>query len=407
MPTYITLLFVLLSAALPGQEVIDITEVLEVSAVTEQDGQVRLLLPLALPHQRILSLTTSAAGEEIQTVSQRGYQWDLGRVRTDTVRVDYRILLTPDSVDGPRQPGQYALPPRPPRFAQSGLSRTVWEPGDTLATINRITKRLARRVKATDRPERFDYGQSLLQDYHQRLSTTDRRHLLLSFALQEHGITHRLVAGKWLTDGLVFENQLWVEAYVQQQWVRLVLLPKSISNAITNEGATITYLVCTYDWRDATLSGRGATGQPLAVPYASNFSNVLDYFWYQHGEAMEAGTYDRAISYMDSVLAYQPSDPAAVGEKGILYTQAGNPQEGLRYLQYGLASAESKADSATALVHFAKYYTLMGNLDRAYETIVRANELGTLPLEVFYDPRLSALLNNRKYIRQLNALELE
>ena len=401
-PTYL-LVAVLLSSVLGAQrQLIDVTQVLEVGHLSP-GSRVHLRLPLENGSQQLVSCQSGQAGRLLTDAAGfRSYEWTIGAATGDTLRLDYRLVLGGKTKQPTGAAADYALPPIPNQFARSGLSAIRAEE-DTVATITRILRHLRRRVRVTPNPQRFDYRQSLLQDYHQRLSTTDRRHLLLSLALQDHGIPHRMVAGKWLADGTVYENQLWVEAWVQGIWLRLDLLPNELQRAV-KEGASIGYLVSTYDWRDASLVAVTPGGQSTGVPYASGYSNVVDYFYYKKDVALEQRKYAEAVTFMDSILNYLPGDTDAVGEKGVIYAQAGRPEEGIRYLQYGIRNARTRRDSAAALIHFAKYYSLTGELALAYQALERSHKLVPVQLVLFYDPRLERLLESKDYHDRLQAI---
>ncbi|PHK97098.1 hypothetical protein CGL56_17620 [Neolewinella marina] len=410
---------VLLFHALPGQAVYSVRETLLLpDGVTLEGAAVYARLPLSGSGQVVSHVLFSSSPAD---GSGNSYRWDLDRLpQTDSLRFSYRVSLAPtpawnrDSLDQHPRPaftwpdtddGPYVLPP----LVREDVGKTEFStltPGDTsLADVDRLIRRLDRRVRTVRSAEGFDYSQPLLEDLFRRRTTARRKHLLLSLGLQHLELPHRVVAGKVLSYGEVRENELWVEIPVNGRWYR-VYYGDGIDRREWGEPAEPDrFLACSYDWRDFTLEVVNAPGMPpVPTTLSGEYSNVVVDFWVAKDEALARQRYAQALVYLDSVLTYLPRSVVAISEVGLVYTQAGRPDDGLPFLQQALRLAATPADQSLAMVQMAKYFSLQRQAEESLQALARAYRLTPVDLSVIYtDPRFQYLARQGNLEQRLSA----
>ncbi len=404
-----------LFASVFGQGVFNVRETLVIpDGVPATGGTVYARLPLNTGGQRVMNEVFSVMPEG---ASEDGFRWSMDQLRTgDSLRFSYRVRTAPipawngdsllarpglaiawlpvvDSVDA----GPYILPPLLRADAERTDLRTLNPDDTTVADIDRLIRRMDRRVRIVRDLDRFDYEQPLLQDLYQRQTTPQRKHLLLSLALQYLDVPHRVVAGKILSYGEVRENELWVEIPVGDRWRRVYYgdgVDRSYWEA-PNEPDQ--FLSCAYDWRALTLEVVSPPGSPpIATVLTGRYDNIIIEFWVKKDQALSRKRYAQAVGYLDSMLTYLPGSVVAIAEIGLVYTEAGRAEEGLKYLQRALQLATTPFDRGTALLQFAKYYSLQQQVDASVQALVQAYILTSLDLSVVYtDHRFKYLAEQR------------
>ena len=264
--------------------------------------------------------------------------------------------------------------------------------------VDEIVTTLFRRILITDDPEAFDLTQPLLQDMHRRLTTERRYPLLVSLTLQYYNIAHRLVTGKIIADGEIFENQLWIDVRVGEGWRRL---PTSVNPDYLAYSESFQFLPCSYDYRRFTFE---LFGMPTAEWRMTAQSLLLD-FWDKKNEALVAKQYPRALAMLDSMLVYAPTMLTVISERGLVLTEAGHPTEGLRYLQYAMKEASKPTDKSQSMLQMARYYALTDDFPQAVRAVREANLIVPLDPDLVYtDLRFRKLLADRASARKINAL---
>ena len=409
---------------LAAQSVFAVEEILKLAErVSRADAMIYYKLPLDRDGVTVSHLKFSAppamapAGE-----GKREYAWKADDLNGhDSLRIAYRATMNTVPVWDEEEirskgggfawpaaaTGPYALPP----LDLENLVKTEFstlEKGDTsLADIDRLINRLDKRIVTLEDAEALDPRQPLLEDVYRRRTTPRRKHLLLSLALQYLEIPHRLVAGKTVRYGEVYENELWLEIPVGGQFYRVYYGDGIDRSAWGDPIDPDLYLACSYDYRDYTLEVVNAPGKP-PVPSLlfTNSKNLLIDFWDKKDEALGKKQYSRAVAYMDSLLVYMPGNAIGVTEKGLILTEAGRAEEGLKYLQYALKNATKAEDRSYALQQIAKYHILENRNGEAVNTLVRAYQVAPYNTEMFYtDYRFNKMVRDVDQMRKLkNAL---
>lgn len=424
-PVSTLLLLLFATCQVTAQNLYAIRENLKLAErVTREGGLIYFKVPLDADGQAISQLEFSAPPESRPlTENPREYAWkadELGGY--DSLRITYRLrpstvtdwteelvrtaagkpfAFPPVSDKGTFEP--YVLPPLDP----DGLAKTEFstiDRGDTsLSAVNRLIRRLDRRIVTLEDLEKFDPTQPLLEDVYRRRTTPRRKHLLLSLALQYLDLPHRLVSGKIVRYGEVYENELWVEIAVGETFYRVYYGDGVDRSEWGTPLEPDLYLACSYDYRDYTLEVVNAAGMPPipSVLFTTSKNLILD-FWDEKNDALARKDYGRAVSLMDSVLVHLPQSVTAATEKGLVLTEAGRPEEGIRYLQYGLKQAETPEDQSFALVQMAKYQLLQNMGEDAVKMLVRAYQVKPYDTSVFYsDYRFRPLVNEPELLRRL------
>ncbi|MBB4080513.1 tetratricopeptide (TPR) repeat protein [Lewinella aquimaris] len=384
-------------------------------------GVIYTKLPLDVEGQSVSQLRFSeqpAGGQE------NAYRWEVDPIRPrDSLHLSYRVRVTstpawdPDNsamTDGainwpPLEEGtvalQYALPP----LVREDIDKTEFgtlEPGDTtVEAVNRLIRRLGRRVKTVRNPEAFDYDRPLLEDVYRRSTTARRKHLLLSLALQYLDLPHRVVAGKVLSYGEVRENELWVEIPVGGRWFRVYYGDGVDRSEWGPPLEADQFLACSFDWRDYTLEVVSAPGEPfIETTLWGEYSNVVLDFWTAKDEALGRKQYARAVTYLDSILQYSPQSVVTIAEIGLVYTQAGRPEEGLPYLQRAFQLSSTSEDRSTAMLQMAKYFSLQDQTEEALKALAQAYRPSPIDLSViFSDVRFQNLARLDRLEQRLTA----
>ncbi|MCP9237691.1 lipopolysaccharide assembly protein LapB [Lewinella sp. JB7] len=419
-------LLLLLSCVAPlvGQTVYNVRETLHLPAGVSASGAVIYgKLPLAADGQSVTNVRFSTPPDPSpDPAAPNTLRWSLDRV-TDSLRMAYRVALSPrpawdpDSVSHHRAPiawppvGEggvdrvYALPP----LIREDVAKTEFgsiEPEDTtVADVDRLIRRLNRRIKTVRDPASFDYGRPLLEDVYRRNTTARRKHLLLSLALQILELPHRVVAGKVLSYDEVRENELWVEIPVAGRWYRVYYGDGIDRGDWLPPNEPDRFLACSYDWRDYTLEVVSAPGAPyVPTTLDATYTNVVLDFWTAKDAALGRKQYARAISLLDSVLTYLPRSVATISEIGLVYTEAGRPADGLPFLERALQLAITPDDRGMVMVQLAKYYSLLEDAEASLRALAKAYRLSTIDLSViFADPRFRYLARQDRLEQRLSA----
>ncbi len=394
-----------------GQAVYNVRETLIMpDGVPATGGTIYARLPLNTGGQEVSQDSFSVSP---QGSLEEGFQWSMDQLRTgDSLRFSYRVRIAPildwngdsllaqpglsiawlptaDAVDA----GPYILPPLVRADTEKTDLRTLSPADTTVEEIDRLIRRMGRRIKIVRSLDRFDYGQPLLQDLYQRQTTPPRKHLLLSLALQYLDVPHRVVAGKVLSYGEVRENELWIEIPVGDRWWRVYYGDGTDRSEWGAPDEPDRFLTCAYDWRALTLEVVSSPGSPpIPSVLTGRYDNLIVEFWVKKDQALSRKRYAQAVGYLDSMLTYLPGSVIAISEIGLVYTEAGRAEEGLKYLQEGLRLAANPLDRGTALFQFAKYYSLQRQPDAAVQALARAYTLASFDLSVIYtDPRFQYL----------------
>ncbi|WP_116125532.1 tetratricopeptide repeat protein [Lewinella sp. IMCC34183] len=375
-------------------------------------AKVYLKLPLETGKQVVTEIDFSAVPDARPLAGgTREYRWDVTATSPDSLAFTYRVRTVPvpvwnsDSLRqgrhsitwpaGPAPADPYVLPP----LVRADVERTEFsslDPADTTAAdVDRIIRRLDRRVKTVNSLEDFDYSQPLLKDVFDRRTTPRRKHLLLSLALQYLTIPHRVVSGKVLSYGEVRENELWVEVPVNGNYRRVYYGDGIDRSAWGAPDDPDQFLACSYDWRDFTLEVIPAAGEPpVATTFAGTVSNVVVDLWIAKDKALERSRYAEAVRLLDSALLYLPESEVIIAEIGLVYTRAGRPEDGIRFLQQAMKLAESPAERSVTLLQFARYYSLQKDAEKAYRAIVGAEKLAPIDVYslIYNDPSFAYLV---------------
>ncbi|MGB3800848.1 MAG: tetratricopeptide repeat protein [Lewinella sp.] len=393
--------------------------------VSRSGAMIFLKLPLPENGQRIGRTSFSAPPTTSPPPGEtREYTWRGDEIGdNDSLEVTYLVTTvakpawTKTVVDSLR--GQsIAWPPVPagetvepyilPPLVREDIGRTEFSTLDRADTsvqdIDRLIRRLDRRVSTVRDPENFDESQPLLEDVYRRRTTAIRKHLLLSLALQYLEVPHRVVAGKILSYGEVLENQIWVDIPVAGNWYRVYYGDGVDRSDWLPPDTPDLFLACSYDWRDLTLEVISAPGAPpIPSILFTSAENLLFYFWDRKNTALEKGEYAKAAAMIDSLLQYTPNSVTAITEKGLILTQAGRPQDGLPYFQIGMRKAETPADQSFGMVQLAKFFSLQQNGEEAVKALVRAYQVDPWAQSILYeDPRFNWLTQQRSLMNQLN-----
>ena len=414
------LLLLLSSLVTSAQSVFAVEEILKLAErVSRADAMIYYKLPLDRDGVTV-SVTDFSAPPAMAPAGEgkREYAWKADDLNGhDSLRIAYRVTMTavpawdmeqirskgggfawPADATGP-----YALPPLDLENLAKTEFNTLEKSDTSLADIDRLINRLDKRIVTLEDAEALDPRQPLLEDVYRRRTTPRRKHLLLSLALQYLEIPHRLVAGKTVRYGEVYENELWVEVPVGGQFYRVYYGDNVDRSEWGDPLEPDLFLACSYDYRDYTLEVVNAPGKP-PVPsllFTTSKNLILD-FWDKKDEALAKKRYSRAVGYMDSLLVHLPGNVTGVTEKGLILTEAGRPEEGIGYLQFGLNNATKAGDKSFALVQIAKYYTLLGQNDEAMEALVRAYQVSPFDTNVLYtDYRFKKLVNDAPVLRKL------
>ena len=420
MRPFLTFLTLIVLSPLPAQSVYAVEEILKLGERVARDGaMIYYKLPLDRDGVKVSVTDFSAPPEMVPAIEgKREFAWEADNLNGhDSLRIAYRVTMNavpawnleairnagvgfswPADASGP-----YALPP----LDLDNLSKTDFstlEKSDTgLVDIDRLITRLDRRIVTLEDAEQLDPRRPLLEDVYRRRTSPRRKHLLLSLALQYLEIPHRLVAGKTIRYGEVYENELWLEIPVGGKFYR-VYYGDNVDRSDWGEAVDPDmFLACSYDYRDYTLEVVNAPGKP-PVPSIlfTNSQNLLIEFWDKKNEALTAKRYGRAVGYVDSLLVYLPGSVTGITEKGLILAEAGRPEEGIGYLQHGLNSATKVEDKTFALVQLAKYYTLLGKNDEAVGALVRAYQVSRFDTNVLYtDYRFGKLVSDQASMRKL------
>ncbi len=359
------------------------------------------------------------------TIGPEGISWTgESLAAADSLRLNYRVRVAPistwfsDSLLAlpaptfswpPPAPGEpdapYVLPP----LVREDIGKTELrnlDPGEnSLDDVDRVIRRLGRRVKLARNSEDFDYGQPLLQDLYRRLSTPRRKHLLLSLTLQYLGVPHRVVSGKILSYGEVLENELWVEIPVSGRYYRVYYGDGIDRSEWGPPEDPDRFLACSFDWRDFTLEVVSAVGAPpVPTTLVGRYQNVVLEFWEKKDEALGRKRYGQAVAFLDSVLTYMPNSVITVSEIGLVYAEAGRPEDGMKYLEAAQKLAVTLQDRSTAQLQLARYYSMLQQPEESLQALARAYRYAPIDLSVIYtDPRLSNLAKLRGLEQRLNA----
>ncbi|THH36547.1 tetratricopeptide repeat protein [Neolewinella litorea] len=426
----VLLLTLFFAASLPGQSVYSVRETLYLpDGVPVTEATLYARLPRNNDRQTVSQVVLSQPPAARPGRGEQGaYRWNLNRLtEADSLHFSYRVQVDPvpawdgDSLlQGPaksfawpadRSDEPYIIPPLNREDARQTELSTLNASDTTVADVDRLVRRLGRRVKTVRSTDEFDYGQPLLADLYRRRTTPRRKHLLLSLALQYLDVPHRVVSGKVLSYGEVRENEVWVEIPVDGKWYRVYYgdgVDRSEWGAPTDPDL---FLACTFDWRDYTLEVVSAVdGPPVPTTLSGEYSNVVLDFWIAKDEALARKRYSQALVHLDSVLTYLPRSVVAVSEVGLVYAQAGRPQDGIEYLQRAMGMAVTPADKSLALVQMAKYYSLQERAEESLQALARAYRITPIDLSVIYtDPRFQFLARQGNlearlsaYLRQLD-----
>ncbi len=418
----------MLASSLTGQASFVVEEKLKFGPRVSRTGaMIFLKLPLEEPGQRTIDISFSTpplnapAPREPQEYTWRGDGIGTG----DTLQATYKIIAAPkpawtddllDSLRGKSigwpalAPGEEVEPYILPPLVREDIGRTEFSTlnrADTsLADINRLIRRLDRRIVTVRDPENFDQAQPLLEDVYRRRTTATRKHLLLSLALQYIEVPHRVVAGKILSYGEVIENQIWVEVPVGGSWYRVFYGDGVDRSEWMPPETSDLFLACSYDWRDLTLEVLSAAGAPpIPSILFTSAESLLFYFWDRKNVALERGQFRRAEAMIDSLLMYTPNSVTAITEKGLILAQAGRPQDGIAYLQLGIRKAELPSEQSFALMQLARYFSLQHNGDDALQAVIRAWQIEPFDRAVLLqDPRFKWLYQQRALMNKLRAV---
>lgn len=395
---------------LPAQNALVVTETIFLGEESgRQDPFVRLLLPLDGKLQPVSELQSSTppSGREM-TPDLQVLAWNEAALNAiDSLVVTYRVspeasprwnfnrrdlgdsvgVVTGNNADYPL-----------PTLVRADFERTPYaklRERDRASVVNKILTTLEKRVKVTDDPANFDVAQPLLQDIHRRLTTERRFPQLVSLMLQYYGIEHRLASGKLLADQHIFENQLWVEIKVDARWQRL---PATSDPQYLIYAEDFRYLTCSYDYREYTFE---LFGLPEAE-WRHGYQPLALKLWDEKNAALVAKDYDLALRLIDSVITLSDKSIIAVSEKGLIYTEAGNPMEGMKFLQYTLQSAKNNEERALVVLQMSKFYSLQDQLTEALAALEKSNDFAPLDFSVvFTDPRFKQLREDKMKMQQL------
>ena len=375
----------------------------------EADGQEVSNIMISVPPQR-------GEGEDLS--------WTMDALAvSDSLRISYRVKVAPiafwylDSLETRQErnytwpdlaPGEVVSPYVLPPLVREDVNKTELRnlnPADTsLADLDRLIRRLGRRVKLVRSEDNFDYTQPLLEDLYRRLTTPRRKHLLLSLSLQYLGVPHRVVAGKVLSYGEVRENELWVEIPVGGRYYRVYYGDGVDRSEWMPPEEADQFLACSFDWRDYTFEVISAPGAPtVATTLVSGYQNVVMELWEKKDEALARKRYAQAVAYLDSVLVYMPRSVIAVSEIGLVYAQAGRPEDGLKYIEGARNMAATLQDKSMVELQLAKYYSLLRQPEESLRALARAYRYAPLDLSVIYsDPRFDFLSKQRNLEQRLS-----
>ncbi len=405
------------------QSIYNVRETLLVpGGVPASGGTIYARLPLTTGGQVVSEVLFSAAAEGSAT---EGYRWSIRQLTEgDSLRFSYRVKVNPvpaweaDSVLSGPDPdiawlpvtdaidaGPYILPPLVRADVEKTELRTLTPADTTVEAIDRLIRRMGRRVKNVRSTDNFDFAQPLLQDLYQRQTTPQRKHLLLSLALQYLDVPHRVVAGKVLSYGEVRENELWVEIPVGDRWRRVYYGDGIDRSDWGTPDEPDQFLACAYDWRALTLEVVSPPGNPpIPTTLTGRYTNLIVDFWVAKDQALGRKRYAQAVSYLDSVLNYLPRSVVAISELGLVYTEAGRAEEGLKYLQQAIQLAATPADQSTAQLQLGKYYSMQRQAEESLQAVARAYIYSPLDLSVIYtDSRFQYLAQQRNLEFRLNA----
>ncbi|PPK85057.1 hypothetical protein CLV84_1947 [Neolewinella xylanilytica] len=424
-PPFLLSLLLLIGVPLTAQNLLSIEETLKFeSAISREGAMIYLKLPLEGDGQVVRQLDFSTEPDVSPTgAGVREYAWNAGELGAgDSLGISFRVSsagIPPwteariDSLEGQ----SFAWPPLSeeavtepyvlPPLIREDIGKTEFKSLDaadtTLQDIDRLIRRLDRRIRSVRDPENFDQAQPLLEDVFRRRTTARRKPLLLSLALQYLDVPHRIVAGKVVSYGEVRENEVWVEIPVAGEWLRIYYGDGVDRSEWGLPIEPDQFLACSYDWRDLTLEIVSAPGAlPVPSTLSTTAQNLVVSFWDRKNDALLNRQYARAAALMDSVLAYLPESVAATTEKGLVIAQAGRLNEALPFMQSGLEMAKTAGDQSFALVQVAKFYSLQRMGEEAIEALVRAQQLSPFDFSVVYnDPRFQYLARQPSLMQRL------